>query len=53
MTATPESLAEDVYNMYGIVIPLEIVINYIESDPYLTPETLYDYYTRYDMQTDD
>lgn len=51
MTATPEYLAEEVRNMYGIDIPLETVITYIESDPYLTPESLYDYYTRYDLQS--
>lgn len=41
---TPEYLIEEVRNTYGIDVPMETVIAYLESDPYLTPETLYQYY---------
>lgn len=40
---TPEYLQEAVYNQYGLYVPLEIVITYLDADPYLTPESLYMY----------
>ena len=33
-------------NRYGVEVPLETVITYLESDPCLTPETLCDYISR-------
>lgn len=43
ISSTPEYLAQEVFEQYGIEVPLEIVISYLESDPYLTPESLYLY----------
>ena len=40
---TPEYLVEEVFNQYGIEVPLELAITYLEADPYLTPESLYLY----------
>ena len=44
---SPEYLIEEVMNQYGIEVPMETVLTYLDSDPYLTPESLYDYVTRY------
>ena len=43
---SPEYLIEEVMNQYGIEVPMETVLTYLDSDPYLTPETLYDYVSR-------
>lgn len=43
---SPEYLMQEVMNRYGVEIPMETVITYLDSDPYLTPETLYDYILR-------
>lgn len=40
---TPEYLVQEVFDQYGIEVPLETVITLLESDPYLTPESLYLY----------
>ncbi|MBQ0061644.1 MAG: hypothetical protein KBT15_07735 [Bacteroidales bacterium] len=40
---TPEYIAQEVFDQYGIEVPLETVITLLESDPYLTPESLYLY----------
>ena len=37
-TNTPEYLAQEVFEKYGIEIPLDVVISYLDSDSYLTPE---------------
>lgn len=47
ITNSPEYLIEEVMNQYGIEVPMETVLTYLDSDPYLTPESLYDYVTRY------
>lgn len=47
---SPEYIIEEVSRRYGIEVPLEIVITYLETDPDLTPESLYDYYVRYTPQ---
>ena len=44
---SPEYHIEEVMNQYGIEVPMETVLTYLDSDPYLTPESLYDYVTRY------
>lgn len=51
ITNTPEYLVEEVRNIYGIEVPLETAITYLESDPYLTPDSLYDYVSRNENQT--
>lgn len=33
---TPEYLVQEVFDQYGIEVPLETVITLLESDPYLT-----------------
>ena len=43
---SPEYLIQEVMNRYGVEVPMETVITYLDSDPYLTPETLYDYISR-------
>ena len=43
---SPEYLIQEVMNRYGVEVPMETVITYLNSDPYLTPETLYDYISR-------
>ena len=48
----PEYLVEEVRNTYGVEVPLETAITYLESIPELTPDALYDLYTSYDMQYD-
>ncbi len=45
ITTTPELLVEEVREMYGIEVPLEIAITYLDADPFLTPESLYYYVT--------
>lgn len=40
---TPEYLVQEVFNQYGIEVPLETAITLLDSDPYLTPESLYLY----------
>ena len=40
---TPEYLAQEVFDQYGMEVPLETVITLLESDSYLTPESLYLY----------
>lgn len=44
-TNTPEYLAQEVFEKYGIEIPLDVVISYLDSDSYLTPETLFRYFS--------
>jgi hypothetical protein len=39
----PQCLVDEVLDQYGIEVPLELCVAYLESDPYLTPETLYMY----------
>ena len=46
ITNSPEYLIQEVMNRYGVEVPMETVITYLDSDPYLTPETLYDYIPR-------
>ena len=46
ITNSPEYLIQEVMNRYGVEVPMETVITYLNSDPYLTPETLYDYISR-------
>lgn len=46
ITNSPEYLIQEVMNRYGVEVPMETVITYLDSDPYLTPETLYDYFSR-------
>lgn len=46
ITNSPEYLIQEVMNRYGVEVPMETVITYLDSDPYLTPETLYDYVSR-------
>ena len=46
---SPEYLIQEVMNRYGVEVPMETVITYLDSDPYLTPETLYDYVSRYEQ----
>ena len=43
---SPEYLIQEVMNRYGVEVPMETVLTYLDSDPYLTPETLYDYISR-------
>lgn len=43
---SPEFLIQEVMNRYGIEVPMETVLTHLDSDPYLTPETLYDYVSR-------
>lgn len=38
---TPEYLQEEVLNQYGIYVPLEVVIDFLNADKYITPEDLY------------
>ena len=40
---TPEYLVDEILKQYGISVPLEKAIIYLECDPYLTPETLFRY----------
>lgn len=47
---TPEYLVDEVRAIYGVEVPLEIAITYLQEDPYLTPETLYDYVFRYSIE---
>ena len=49
ITNSPEYLIQEVMNRYGVEVPMETVITYLDSDPYLTPETLYDYVSRYEQ----
>lgn len=49
ITNSPEYLIQEVMNRYGVEVPMETVITYLDSDPYLTPETLYDYFSRYEQ----
>lgn len=49
ITNSPEYLIQEVMNRYGVEVPMETVITYLNSDPYLTPETLYDYISRYEQ----
>ena len=35
-------------NRYGVEVPMETVITYLDSDAYLTTETLYDDVARYE-----
>jgi len=46
---TPEYLQEEVFNQYGILVPLEDIYTYVEADPYLTPESLYLLVQSYEM----
>ena len=50
VTNTPEYLIEEVRKQYGVDVPLETAITYLDSDPYLTPESLYDYVSRHESQ---
>lgn len=47
---SPEYLIEEVLNRYGVNVPMETVLTYLDSDQYLTPETLYDYVSRYECE---
>lgn len=38
---TPEYLQEEVLNQYGVYVPLEVVIDFLNADKYITPEDLY------------
>lgn len=49
ITNSPEYLIQEVMNRYCVEVPMETVITYLDSDPYLTPETLYDYVSRYEQ----
>ena len=46
ITNSPDYLIQEVMNRYGVEVPMETVLTYLDSDPYLTPETLYDYVSR-------
>lgn len=46
----PEYLIEEVRNRYGIDVPRETAITYLDSDPNLSPESLFDYVSRYSQQ---
>lgn len=46
----PEYLIKEVRNRYGIDVPMETAITYLDSDPNLSPESLYDYVSRYSQQ---
>lgn len=48
---SPEFLIQEVMNRYGIEVPMETVLTYLDSDTYLTPETLYDYVSRYEEKS--
>lgn len=48
---SPEHLIEKVKNDYGIIVPMETVLSYLDSDPNLTPESLYDYVSRYEAES--
>ena len=37
ITNSPEYLIQEVMNRYGVEVPMETVITYLDSDPYLTP----------------
>ena len=49
ITNSPEYLIQEVMNRYGVEVPMETVITYLDSEPYLTPERLYDYVSRYEQ----
>lgn len=38
---TPECLQEEVFNQYGVIVPLEDIYAYLDADQFLTPESLY------------
>lgn len=44
---SPEYLVDEVRNRYGIEVPIETAITYLDNDPNLTPDSLYDYVLRY------
>lgn len=46
---SPEYLIQKVMNQYNIEVPMETVLTYLDSDPNLTPKTLYDYVSRYEQ----
>jgi len=47
---TPEYLQEEVFNQYGAMIPLEDIYAYLESNPYLCPESLFLLFQSYETQ---
>ncbi|MDE7378435.1 MAG: hypothetical protein K2N13_05660 [Paraprevotella sp.] len=46
----PEYLVDEVRAIYGVEIPLEVAMTYLQEDPYLIPESLYDYVSRYSIE---